>query len=1127
MSARTVSATMGLAVLVTALTAAAEAEIDLRALRVIRTAAEPGTHAKHAAKLIRDKLKQYYDIDSTIENGPPVKGEAAILVGRKPAIATGLLTAEELDTVKYDGYIIKGQGGCLAAAGYRGLGDLYAGEALMRRLGIKRYPWDSGAVEEFTPLPSMKLEPFTFSDKPFFEERSVCGFINQGKFGDSYNDVGQTKSMPDGDRCSNCPGDWVSSDHTANYLLPTYLYYDEHPEYFAVKGGKRLARNTKYGRMNICLSNPAVRRICAERALKWVAHQNDRRFFFVMDADSSPCQCPSCRAEGVVPLGRLLKWANPIAEAVAARYPDKIMKTLAYAWTSAPPLRAKPVENLWIYYCPWYWSSYNDKNHSYDHWKNVHAAEELMGLYLWCPQNVGAYDYPFPLWLHGLAKRLKFYAKHGTRGFNFCGNIHVWGDRFRHVMNRLAWDPYADVEELLADFCRVYYGPAAAPMRQYFAMELAAVDRLGRSAPFRDPECTDKARKLFAEAEALAAEDPKALVRVLEGVQCWHKNYLAHRAPPESEPDDSETREAFRQDLIQYVRLLIRACSMPGCTWWTRTDLDSLDKRLGSYGYVLLSKDEVPRTVQDELEEPAEEDEAPWGMLDRRVTRPPKPPGEKPKKRGGPTKNEAARPLAAPPDATRLFIALDNEQALKGCETDATRAGLAAPPRLASCKTLSGETRQGLQISAPLTRLPVVAVPGDESGINRMHAGRFFFQKIFAPPIKLAGRPIVELHLHASADVPATLYLDGSPRLKADVQLHQGEQIVRVDLRSLKRGSWDYRPAMKELKSVALDLWPQDNFYPYPPTRDVAVALLGLAVHDRKDPVPKEMPHSGKTIWLSAYRSNLRHSLIVPREHLNRTKQQDDPEYLSYPREGTRTFTSHRYQTPILAIIADRESRQAAEDVRGYLRRMFGVVLPVNPSGLGAATNPGNVVVLGREAALASGRIKEKELAYVGENGFVIRASNGRVTIAGNTPKATRFGVARYLEDLGVRFLIPDEHEIVPDLRDSCLRELVVFDWPRFPDWPGLARTWKVSSRKAAILPFPCPDPDAAEIKEVVVAAKAIKRSALKEQPLPPGTRPQPGPLASYVLNKLAFDPLLNTLGLVRDYEFHRGKAGE
>ena len=115
------------------------------------------------------------------------------------------------------------------------------------------------------------------------------------------------------------------------------------------------------------------------------------------------------------------------------------------------------------------------------------------------------------------------------------------------------WNPEADVDALLDRFCRGFYGPAAAPMRAFYARLEEAWERLGDKWDFRvDYDLDYKGCVLYtdadiaflskriAEAKALAKDDAEAMVRLGkldEKFSAWSRDRADALRPDDVERD--------------------------------------------------------------------------------------------------------------------------------------------------------------------------------------------------------------------------------------------------------------------------------------------------------------------------------------------------------------------------------------------------------------------------------------------------------------------------------------------------------------------------------------------------------------------------------------------------------------
>ena len=1041
--------------------------VALKRIQSVHVPKHANRYEESTARLLQKKLGKLYELELEIAKGPPAEGRPAILVGRELAMASGQVTGDELDAVKHDGYVVKGQNGILVAAGYRGLGTLFSGYALLRQLGLKLYPWHHGpdqVVEVVEPVPDGTVEPFSISDMPFFEFRLLISHLDRGRWGISWGDYGNPRDAANRELFNN-KGDWMDWFHTASYLVPKGLYYDEHPDYFGVRqDGKRIPKETRHCRTILNLSHPGVHEASAKRAIEWMDMQKERRFFCVADGDARMCTCRHCRAMDFYPsyyTDRLLKWVNSVANAVASKYPDKTILTGAYIETVKPPVRVMPAPNVRVMYCPWYWSSRTTSSHSFDHPRNVTAMEEFMGWCMACPGQVALYDYPGTgrMLLRGAIDRVKLCARNDVRWIYFNGYPKMFSELHHYIMARLIWDPFLDSEKLKQEFCCVFYGPAAAPMLEYFRLHHQAMDRhAGRL--FNDATLVAEAPALLREAEQLAVGDTGTVTRVQRHILTWHRHYLkAARPRPGQVEWYRDLNERFAHN-----------CEELGLRYLARIQQRDFEKTIAEI-------DADPPTVTETRARPAE----------KRLVR----------------------------------MRLDSVSAADGCDIDGTLAEPLAAPEVIETEIPSGDLLKGVGVSLPFSRLPMVPLGNRAEGVNRTHAGRFLLMTELPRPLDMTECHFVELHLHTSHDVPISVYLDfgGTKGQRVDFHLHAGEQIVRTDVRNLYRveqDKWD-----RKIHGLKIDFWPADNFYPYPQVHDTEVVLLGISASNFVQ-TPRELHHRRKAVWLTQYRSNIPHRITIDRKHLRRHRQKHAhiEHDLYFCREKFRTFTEHRALSPIFAILTGRgaadEDRQAAREIQQYLRRLCGVRLPIDPLGVAVGPHLGNVIVVGRAAATAARLVTQRELTYVGEEGYAIRSRNGRIAVAGATGQGTLFGVARFLEHHGVNFCGPGMREAIPDLSDGYLHEIYILDRPYFAHRP-VPGGWQLGCQRSAKSWDSVGAPD---VRSVETMAAAIQDCARAKQEVPEGIvkLSASSPLHCYVAAKLLWNPFLDTTRLIQGF---------
>lgn len=299
---------------------------------------------------------------------------------------------------------------------------------------------------------------------------------------------------------------WGFWCHSFGQLLPSREYFDTHPEYFAEIDGERKPHS------QLCLTNPDVLEIVCANLEKAMAEQPDKLYWSVSQDDHMEyCRCPACRAldeaEGS-PMGTLLTFINK----VAARFPDKIISTLAYQYTRKPPRTVRPAENVHIMLCNI--EAFRGEPIADDP-RNAGTVEELKAWAAICG-NVFLWDYavqfsnlvsPFPN-LDTLAPNVRFFAENSVRSlFSQCSR-EIGGEFAElrgYMLAKLMWDPYDDPRAIMEDFVHGYYGAAGPHILRYIDASHAAMHAAGKPLSiFGQPE---DARDTYLSAEMCAAYD--------------------------------------------------------------------------------------------------------------------------------------------------------------------------------------------------------------------------------------------------------------------------------------------------------------------------------------------------------------------------------------------------------------------------------------------------------------------------------------------------------------------------------------------------------------------------------------------------------------------------------------------
>jgi len=341
--------------------------------------------------------------------------------------------------------------------------------------------------------------------------------------------------------------------HSFYNYLPPEEFYAEHPEYytFTRQNAPKELPNAANGKM--CLTHPEVRRIVIERLLDLIRRDRAaaRSFgtrpprFYDLSAMDSPgtmeCGCATCR-EFVKKNGEesdlLIDFVNTAAAAVEQKYPDVTITTLVYMLNMKPPRTVKPRGNVLGMWCNW-WNPYSGRpvlDQALTHPDNAWRLESLRA-WRGLGARIGVWEYMEFAGGGNIPATFAPYAIGNYQVYNETGvewfyeaafnyRSAVWTfENFeplrRWITLRLMFDPACDVPQVLGVFFRGYYGPAAKPMRAFYDLLVAQQSKPRGLCALADgrvdyltPEFYQAIQRLLDEAEAAAAADPKALLRV-------------------------------------------------------------------------------------------------------------------------------------------------------------------------------------------------------------------------------------------------------------------------------------------------------------------------------------------------------------------------------------------------------------------------------------------------------------------------------------------------------------------------------------------------------------------------------------------------------------------------------------
>ena len=474
----------------------------------------PTQHEIKASEVLQSILLQISGAALPIVSSNETRSRYEVVLGQNERLDE-LNLKINLNALKEDGFVIKTDSARLIIAGGNEKGTLY---------GVYTFLEDHLNCRMYTP--KVKLIPK--------KDRIVLGNINETQipvigFRDTHYRVTWDEEYTawhklDHDANGERTG-WGMWVHTFNELVPPDVYYKDHPEYYAEVKGKRIPTQ-------LCLANTEVLNVTVQNlrrkiaqnptALYWSVSQNDNRDF---------CTCEKCKAiddqEGS-PSGSIISFVNQVAD----QFPDKMISTLAYEYGRHAPKTLRPRSNVNIMLCSI--EAYRDKRITED----PKSADFVKDVEDWgkISSDIIVWDYviqfnnlisPFPN-LHVLQPNIQFFAKHGVNAMFEQGNREVGGEFAElraYLISKLLWNPEANVDTLMNDFLRGYYGAAAKPIRQYIDEMREALLKSGQplrifgtpneaATSYLTPSYIQRYEYLFDEAERSVADTAEVLERV-------------------------------------------------------------------------------------------------------------------------------------------------------------------------------------------------------------------------------------------------------------------------------------------------------------------------------------------------------------------------------------------------------------------------------------------------------------------------------------------------------------------------------------------------------------------------------------------------------------------------------------
>lgn len=408
-----------------------------------------------AAKILQANLDKITSADFKITRSAQGNSIYVLSVAdaQKLSLPSLELPGEEGVAIKVSGkniYIIGDAGNGLKNAVY---------EFLEKYLGCRYYAADAVFIPQNRNISIPQSTNYSYT--PVIKYRYV--FFGPSFKGD-YAAWNKLQNVPGMVKTPSIFGLWVHSMFT---LVPPEKYFATHPEYYALRNGKR-------SKTQLDLTNPDVLRI-AKQSLDSIIKKNPQATIFsVSQMDNNGyCECDNCKrkaAETGSQSGVIINFVNQLA----AAFPGKIISTLAYNYSRSAPTNIQPAKNVNIMFCA------SGANHSMPYNADKSAGSVYSDLNAWSKltNNIFFWDYlvdfrhlflPFPVY-HVLQPNIQLLATNKVnytfqQGWPYNGSD--MPELKTYLLSQLLWNPDIDIKATQNEFINFYYGNAAPYISKY------------------------------------------------------------------------------------------------------------------------------------------------------------------------------------------------------------------------------------------------------------------------------------------------------------------------------------------------------------------------------------------------------------------------------------------------------------------------------------------------------------------------------------------------------------------------------------------------------------------------------------------------------------------------------------
>lgn len=504
-----------------------------KALLPITISEKASDATKQLAQTLADYLQKISGAPFQVQTSG---GENGIVLGTAQNFPSIKNTFNAGDLTQAEDYLIRTHNGGIDLIGATDKGVDHAVWDFLYRLGYRQFfPGEHWEIIPHQPDLSIAAD---VREHPDFLSRRIWPGYNtwpdNEKRWSHWNDANRMGAVTD-----------ISTGHAwGNIIRAEKSTFAEHPEYYALVGGKRAVKPE--GKFDI--SNPGLRDLVVKYALDTFAAHPDQMTLSLEPSDGNGWDESPESAKLGSPSDQLVILANQVIDAVRQKYPDKYVAFYAYGQHSPPPT-VKLHPGIIVNVATAFISGGYSFEQLVQGWRQAGAeigVREYFSVFTWdhdLPHHAKAAQ------LESLPARLAHYHQLGA-SYITAESSDNWGPNGLgyYIASRIMWnaDNANHVDAIVTDFLDKSFGGASGPMRHFYEM-INGID--GKAVPPFSEDYIGRLYRTLDEAEK-ATNDAGALARI--GDLALYVRYL-ELYNNYTEAGDKTLRQQYFSQLVPFV----------------------------------------------------------------------------------------------------------------------------------------------------------------------------------------------------------------------------------------------------------------------------------------------------------------------------------------------------------------------------------------------------------------------------------------------------------------------------------------------------------------------------------------------------------------------------------------------